>query len=313
MITSPTNQIYIGQTINFRRRLNSYKNFKKSIHQLRLKNSFTLHGFENHKINVLIECICDELNFWEEFYINLFDTFNGEHGLNATSGGKSHKRMKGVPKTQDWKEKISKAHIGKKRQPFDSQWKENMSKSHKGIIRHDDWIFNLKEAARKRKERNGYVITDNQKDKFRKSYSIFINTNKGIELRKKMAESAKKRFSKPIFQYTLNMILVKKWSSAREAALGIGISHPNLVNCTNNKAKSAGGYIWKKENDLCHGNAILLAGGLVLGAVNKNIEVDKQIEKTKVDKSFTGFNEETYWNDAFNQYNSYKPTDTAKK
>lgn len=81
----------------------------------------------------------------------------------------------------------------------------------------------------------------------------------------------------------------------------------------------------------------VVAGGLVIGAVNKNIEVDKQIEKTKgnlpftgsndaknvqkereivkksQNQSFTGFNEQTYWNDAFNQWNSYYPTDKAKK
>ena len=29
--------------------------------------------------------------------------------------------------------------------------------------------------------------------------------------------------------------------------------------------------------------------------------------------AFTGFSEENYWNDAFNQYNSYTPTDSVKK
>jgi hypothetical protein len=28
---------------------------------------------------------------------------------------------------------------------------------------------------------------------------------------------------------------------------------------------------------------------------------------------FTGFNEQTYWNDAFNQFNSYLPTDSVKR
>jgi hypothetical protein len=28
---------------------------------------------------------------------------------------------------------------------------------------------------------------------------------------------------------------------------------------------------------------------------------------------FTGFSEENYWNDAFNQYNSYTPTDSVKR
>ena len=29
--------------------------------------------------------------------------------------------------------------------------------------------------------------------------------------------------------------------------------------------------------------------------------------------AFTGFSEENYWNDAFNQYNSYTPTDSVKR
>ena len=45
----------------------------------------------------------------------------------------------------------------------------------------------------------------------------------------------------------------------------------------------------------------------------KNVQKDREIVKKSQNQSFTGFNEETYWNDAFNQYNSYTPTDTAKK
>lgn len=64
----------------------------------------------------------------------------------------------------------------------------------------------------------------------------------------------------------------------------------------------------------------LSAGGLVLGAINKNIEVDKEIKKKKggladsnQTKSFTGFSETNYWNDAFNQYNHYYPSDSVKR
>jgi hypothetical protein len=59
----------------------------------------------------------------------------------------------------------------------------------------------------------------------------------------------------------------------------------------------------------------LVAGGLVLGAVQKNIQVDKEIEAKKINdnQSFTGFNEETYWNDAFNHYDDFLPTDSVKK
>ena len=47
----------------------------------------------------------------------------------------------------------------------------------------------------------------------------------------------------------------------------------------------------------------LAASGLVIGAVQKNIEIDKEAMKLKEskpsEKSFTA-NEETFWNDAFN-------------
>jgi hypothetical protein len=46
----------------------------------------------------------------------------------------------------------------------------------------------------------------------------------------------------------------------------------------------------------------IAAGGLVLGAVNKNIEVDKEVKKRLAQnptKSFVG-DEATFWNDAFN-------------
>ena len=64
----------------------------------------------------------------------------------------------------------------------------------------------------------------------------------------------------------------------------------------------------------------LVGGGLVIGVVQKNIEYDKEVAKRKATKSnpvalnqqFTGFSEKNYWNDAFNQFNSYTPTDSVK-
>lgn len=62
----------------------------------------------------------------------------------------------------------------------------------------------------------------------------------------------------------------------------------------------------------------LSAGGLVLGAINKNIEVDKEVKKRlsqpkAPNMPFTGFSEQNYWNDAFNQYSSFGPTDSVKR
>jgi group I intron endonuclease len=72
MISSPSNNIYIGQTISFNRRMNSYKNYNKIKNQKALQNSFKKYGFENHKISILINCNKNQMDFWECFYIKLF-------------------------------------------------------------------------------------------------------------------------------------------------------------------------------------------------------------------------------------------------
>ena len=50
-ITSPTNKIYIGQSINIEKRFLNYNsiNCKK---QIRLYNSFKKYGFDKHKTNL---------------------------------------------------------------------------------------------------------------------------------------------------------------------------------------------------------------------------------------------------------------------
>jgi len=248
MITSPSFKIYIGQTVNYKRRINNYKNINVIKHQKRLVNSLRKYGFDNHKFEILCFCKKEELNFWESFYIKLFDSFYGEHGLNSTSGGDSPKMLY-IPRTEDWKKKISNSKKGKKREPFSQEWLDNISRSHKGMKKTKEWLDNLKKAAQIRKERNGYIITEEQKDKFRKSYSFFLNSDKGIAFRKKNSEFTTEKFSKPVLQFTKEWIFVEEHPSARKAALKLKISHPNLVNCCNGKSKSAGGYFWKKKED----------------------------------------------------------------
>jgi group I intron endonuclease len=70
-ITSPTNKIYIGQSINIERR---YKEYSKSNckNQTKLFLSLKKHGFENHKFEIIEECdvsILEEREtYWKLFY-----------------------------------------------------------------------------------------------------------------------------------------------------------------------------------------------------------------------------------------------------
>lgn len=244
MITSPSNKIYIGQTINFKRRYNAYKNFNKLYKQRALLNSFIKYGFENHRIEVIHYCKQDELNLWEEFFISMFCSY--EDGLNCTTGGNAPKKKKSIPKTKEWKKKISLAHIGKKRPEFSQEWRNNLSKSLKGIPRTKEWIENLKKAANRRKQNDGYVISESQNAKRIISIKDYFQTDEGIALRKKISENTKRRFSIPVVQYSIDGQKINVFQSAREASKFIGVAHSHIINCCNGKVGSAGGYSWKK-------------------------------------------------------------------
>lgn len=79
-ITSPSDRIYIGQTINIHRRLIHYKNghFKK---QKRLHASYLKYGWEAHKFEIIEECELINVNDRERFYQDKFNVIS-KNGLN---------------------------------------------------------------------------------------------------------------------------------------------------------------------------------------------------------------------------------------
>jgi len=84
-ITSPSGLIYIGQTINFKKRMTNYKSYGAK-GQTALNNSLLKYGFEQHTVEILEE-VDKELLFEKEiFYINKFDSV--KKGLNIHKGGK---------------------------------------------------------------------------------------------------------------------------------------------------------------------------------------------------------------------------------
>ncbi|MBC7654367.1 MAG: hypothetical protein H7098_07835 [Oligoflexus sp.] len=105
-ITSPSGRIYVGQTCNLRKRLNHYRSLlcKK---QPKLYNSFMKYGYDNHKIEVIIECNIDMLNYFEHKYQIHFKCI--KEGLNLTLVGFKDKSGKMSEQT---KKKISIANKG---------------------------------------------------------------------------------------------------------------------------------------------------------------------------------------------------------
>ena len=152
-ITSPSNKIYIGQTINFEKRISKYKNLhcKK---QRKLYNSFIKYGFENHKIQIIERDVnnMEDLNFLEEFWIKYFNCFDTEYGLNLRSGGENSLHSK------ETKRKISEANKGKNQS---EETKRKISKNLKGKTKPEKTREKMSEAKKGEKHpmsKNCYVL-----------------------------------------------------------------------------------------------------------------------------------------------------------
>lgn len=84
LISSPSGKIYIGKSIDIKQRFYRYRKLHcKS--QTKLYRSFIKYGLENHTFSILINCDKKDLDFFEIYYIKLFDSF--KTGLNCTLGG----------------------------------------------------------------------------------------------------------------------------------------------------------------------------------------------------------------------------------
>lgn len=154
-ITSPTNKIYIGQSTNISQRFNSYRNYKCK-GQSRLYNSLKKYGHEKHKFEIIMQCSIEELNQFEIYYIELFQTFNNKYGMNLQAGG-----YNGSP-SEETRQKLREINLGKKYSEETNKKKglsmlgrkhseESIAKM-KLVKRSDEFKINIGNALRGRKQ-----------------------------------------------------------------------------------------------------------------------------------------------------------------
>lgn len=90
LIKNPTGKIYVGQTINFTRRMNSYKNGNGKGQPI-LHRSILKYGYDNHIFSILEECDREFLNereiYWIDYYKSNTTRYPEFNGMNLTDGG----------------------------------------------------------------------------------------------------------------------------------------------------------------------------------------------------------------------------------
>lgn len=139
-ITNPKGRIYIGQSIDIKRRFKEYKILSSSKKQCKLHNSFNKYGISSHSFSVIEYCDISELNSKERYYQELFNCI-GSYGLNLKL--QSTDELKEVPSIET-KNKISES---MKQKHQDPEYKLKMIFSRKGVPKSEETKLKLREKT----------------------------------------------------------------------------------------------------------------------------------------------------------------------
>jgi len=197
-ITSPSNKVYIGQSIDIERRFRHYKRLVCK-EQVKIHNSLLKYGVNAHIFEVIELCETEELNNRERHYQDLYDSvanglnllyvksehFNGGHS--DESKKKISDSLKGRTFTDEHKYKIG---LSNSRRIISPETKEKHRVAGLGKKASPETIQKqiLKRLGSKRSEETKKKMSESAKKVVKKPHSA--------ETRAKMSESQKKRFAK---------------------------------------------------------------------------------------------------------------------
>lgn len=172
--TSPSGKVYIGQSRqkNLNKRWkngNIYGYCEMSI----FRKAIDKYGWDNIQHEIIEEGLTkNEVDFRECYWIKYYKDLNLSYNVSNGGDGCSRKM------SDETKEKISKAHLGKKRGPHSKEWNENISKNRKGIPQPPEAIKRMVET---RKKNGNNKASKETKEKMSLIFSNRVHINNGTE------------------------------------------------------------------------------------------------------------------------------------
>lgn len=166
-ISSPSGKIYIGQSIQLKKRESTYKQLHcKS--QSRLFNSFKKYGVDNHLFEVVELCEAEILNEKERYWQDYFEVL-GKNGLNCKLTETNNKSGK---YSDEVKKKMSDAKLGK---PSNKKGKK-LSEDTKKKISENNGCKRIEVREKISKTKKGHTVS--------------------VETKKKLSEAAKSQWER---------------------------------------------------------------------------------------------------------------------
>lgn len=119
-------KVYNGKSRDIKRRWQKHKyQLKNNNHRnSHLQNAWNKYGEKSFEFSILKDCLPKELKYWEEYYINLYESYDREKGYNIrkiSNGNEFH--------SEETKQRLREINIGKK---LSKETKKKLSEKWKG-------------------------------------------------------------------------------------------------------------------------------------------------------------------------------------
>ncbi len=218
-------KVYIGQTINYKKRLLSYKGLRCKGQPL-IYNALRKNGIGSFTFEIIDEAVSKvQLDLLEIVYIGKFRSLYKKYGYNLQSGGSyprqavsSNRKIgnanRGKTRSDDVKNKMSEDRLGEKNgfygKKHTPQTKERIGNANKGRIKTKEELEKLAKSTTGKKYALGYVHTIEQRIRKSEAHKGIIPSEESnqkrskslmghvvsYETRRRISETKKKNFEK---------------------------------------------------------------------------------------------------------------------
>jgi group I intron endonuclease len=241
-ITSPTNKIYIGQSINIEKTWKyRYKNIEGCKKQPKVYRSLKKYGYDTHKFEIIEECSEDKLlereTYWKNYY-KVLDIPSLCCRIDGRSGRLS----------EETKSKLSKALKGKGGKYIRTEKLRNEISERIKVK-----IYQFDKDGEFIKEWNSILEAENFYGKGIKSVlanKTNISRNFIWSYDSKITLNlSRHKNERRVNQLNLNDEFIKTWNSLTEVEKTLGFPNSNISSCCLKKQKTAYGFKWEYEEN----------------------------------------------------------------